>query len=63
MVGLRRLRLDEYPVSAIREAIINAMVAADTMTGVNYLRSHAIPHDQLRSVLRKHGRLVGEEIR
>ena len=50
-------------VEATEEAIINAMVAADTMTGVNYLRSHAIPHDQLRSVLRKHGRLVGEEIR
>ncbi len=45
-------------VEATEEAIINAMLAADTMTGANYLRSHAIPHDQLKAVLRKHGRLI-----
>lgn len=45
-------------VEATEEAIINAMLAADTMTGANYVRSHAIPHDQLRAVLAKHGRLV-----
>lgn len=45
-------------VEATEEAIINAMVAAETMTGANYWRSHAIPHDQLKAVLRKHGRLI-----
>jgi D-aminopeptidase len=45
-------------VEATEEAIINAMVAAETMTGADYWRSHAIPHDQLRAVLRKHGRLT-----
>jgi len=45
-------------VEATEEAIINAMLAAETMTGADYWRSYAIPRDQLRSVLRKHGRLI-----
>jgi D-aminopeptidase len=45
-------------VEATEEAIINAMLAADTMTGANYYRSHAIPHDQLKAALARHGRLV-----
>ena len=45
-------------VEATEEAIINAMLAADTMTGANYLRSYAIPHDQLKAVLAKYGRLA-----
>jgi D-aminopeptidase len=45
-------------VEATEEAIINAMVAAETMTGADFWRSHAIPHDQLRAVLRQHGRLI-----
>jgi D-aminopeptidase len=45
-------------VEATEEAVINAMVAAETMTGADYWRSYAIPHDQLREVLRKHGRLM-----
>ena len=47
-------------VEATEEAIINAMVGAETMTGADYWRSYAIPHDQLRAVLRKHGRLIEE---
>ena len=45
-------------VEATEEAIINAMVAAETMTGADYWRYFGIPHDQLQAVLRKHGRLV-----
>jgi D-aminopeptidase len=45
-------------VEGTEEAIINAMVAAETMTGADYWRSYAIPHDQLKSVLRQHGRLI-----
>src|SRR5215470_2265956 len=45
-------------VQATEEAIINALVAAETMTGADYWRYFAIPHDQLQAVLRSHGRLV-----
>jgi L-aminopeptidase/D-esterase-like protein len=43
---------------ATEEAIINAMLAADTMTGADYWRYYAIPHAELSNVLKKHGRLV-----
>jgi L-aminopeptidase/D-esterase-like protein len=45
-------------VRATEEAIVNAMVAAETMTGADYQRRYAIPHDQLREILRKHNVLV-----
>ena len=44
-------------VQATEEAIINALVAADTMTGLNGSQVHALPHDVLRKVLRRHNRL------
>ena len=44
-------------VQATEEAIINALVAAKTMTGRNGSRVHALPHDVLREVLRRHNRL------
>jgi D-aminopeptidase len=44
-------------VQATEEAIINALVAAKTMTGLNGSRVHALPHDVLSEVLRRHGRL------
>ena len=43
---------------ATEEAIVNALVAADTMTGVDGHTVYALPHDRLRDVLRKHNRLV-----
>ena len=49
--------LFDATVDATEEAIINAMVAAKTMTGINGNTIHAIPHDQLRAALRKYGRL------
>jgi L-aminopeptidase/D-esterase-like protein len=39
------------------EAVINALVASDTMTGVNSRRVIGLPHDRLREVLRKYNRL------
>lgn len=42
-------------VRATEEAIVNAMIAAETMTGADYQRRYAIPHDQLREILRRHG--------
>jgi L-aminopeptidase/D-esterase-like protein len=44
-------------VQATEEAIINAMVAAETMTGIENHKVTAIPHDQLRAVLKKYNRL------
>jgi L-aminopeptidase/D-esterase-like protein len=44
-------------VQTTEEAIVNSMVAAETMTGVNGNTIHALPHDRLRSVLRKYQRL------
>jgi D-aminopeptidase len=45
-------------VQATEEAIVNAMVAAETMTGIDNHRIRALPHDQLRVVLKKYNRLV-----
>ena len=50
----------EAAVQATEEAIINAMLAARTMTGANWYRVPALPHDGLREVLGRHGRLVGK---
>jgi len=47
----------EASVQATEEAIINALLAAETMTGADNLRVPALPHDQLRQILRKFGRL------
>jgi len=43
---------------ATEEAIVNAMVAAETMTGVNGRRVERLPHDGLRAALRKFNRLA-----
>jgi L-aminopeptidase/D-esterase-like protein len=45
-------------VQATEEAVINAMIAAETMTGANNLTVYALPHDRLREVLKKYNRLV-----
>jgi L-aminopeptidase/D-esterase-like protein len=45
---------------ATEEAIINALVAAQTMKGINNNTFYALPHDRLREVLRKYKRLLGE---
>jgi D-aminopeptidase len=45
-------------VQATEEAVINAMVAAETMKGINDYEVIALPHDGLREVLKKYGRLL-----
>jgi L-aminopeptidase/D-esterase-like protein len=45
-------------VQAVEESVINAMVAAETMTGVNNHRVIALPHDSLRAILKKYNRLI-----
>jgi len=44
-------------VQATEEAIINAMIAAESMTGRDNHHVTALPHDQLRTVLKKYNRL------
>jgi L-aminopeptidase/D-esterase-like protein len=44
-------------VEAVEEAIVNAMVAAETMTGIENHRVRALDHDLLRAVLKKYNRL------
>ena len=45
-------------VQATEEAVVNAMVAAETMTGIENHKVIALPHDRLREVLKKYNRLV-----
>jgi L-aminopeptidase/D-esterase-like protein len=47
----------EAAVQATEEAIINAMVGAETMTGVDGHTVTALPHDRLQEVLKKYNRL------
>ncbi len=51
--------LFEATVQATEEAILNALIAAQTMTGINGNTAHALPHDQLREILKKYNRLTG----
>jgi D-aminopeptidase len=44
-------------VEATEESIINAMVAATGMTGIENHHVSALPHDQLRAILKKYNRL------
>jgi L-aminopeptidase/D-esterase-like protein len=50
--------LFEATVQATEEAIINAMVAAETMTGIDNHKVIALPHDRLREVMKKYNRLA-----
>ncbi|MFI1770156.1 DmpA family aminopeptidase [Thalassobellus citreus] len=47
----------EATVQAVEEAIINAMVAAETMEGINGNKSFALPHDLLIETLKKYNRI------
>ena len=47
----------EATVQATEEAIINAMIAAETMTGISGHRVTALSHERLREVLKKYNRL------
>ena len=50
--------LFEATIQATEEAIINALVANTTMTGVNGNTVQALPHDRLQRALRDYGRLA-----
>ncbi|MCI0748401.1 MAG: P1 family peptidase [Verrucomicrobia subdivision 3 bacterium] len=52
--------LFDATVQATEEAIVNAMIAAATMIGRDGHRSVALPHDDLKRVLRQYNRLQDE---
>ncbi|MFW6084882.1 MAG: P1 family peptidase [Gemmatimonadota bacterium] len=47
-------------VDATEEAIVNTLVAAETMTGTDGFTVHALPHEPLRRILERHDRLAPE---
>jgi len=58
--SLAKSRLDPIfraTVEATEEAIVNALIAAETMEGVNGNIVFALPHDRLRETMRKYNRL------
>lgn len=58
---LPKFRLDplfKATVEATEEAIINALVAAEDMTGINNNTFFALPHDRLKEIMKKYNRLA-----
>jgi D-aminopeptidase len=53
----RLMPLFEATVQVVEEAIINAMVAAETMEGVNGNKAYALPHDLLIKTLKQYNRI------
>lgn len=49
--------LFEATVQAVEEAIINAMVAAETMEGINGNKAYGLPHKLVMEVLKKYNRV------
>jgi L-aminopeptidase/D-esterase-like protein len=50
--------LFEATVGATEEAVVNALVAARTLTGYRGTTVKALPHDRLREILGRYGRLA-----
>ena len=49
--------LFEATVQAVEEAIINAMIAAETMVGINGNKAYGLPHNLVIDLLRKYNRI------
>lgn len=47
-------------VQATEEAILNALVAAKDMTGINNNFVPALPHERIRTLLKSYNRLNGK---
>ncbi len=45
-------------VEATEEAVVNALVAAESMEGINGNKVFALPHDRLRETMKKYNRLL-----
>jgi D-aminopeptidase len=57
LANARMNPLFEATIQATEEAIVNALVAATTMTGINGNKVYALPHDRLIEILKKYNRL------
>ncbi|MEP0133412.1 MAG: P1 family peptidase [Eudoraea sp.] len=63
IVGIESLPNDQMnwffqsTAEAVEEAIINAMIAAEDMEGINGNKAYAIPHDLLIQTLKKYNRI------
>jgi D-aminopeptidase len=44
-------------VQATEEAVLNALVAAETMTGCDGRTAQRLPHERVREILKRHGRV------
>jgi D-aminopeptidase len=53
--------LFEATAQATEEAIVNALVAAETMVGRDGNTVYALPHERLQNALRKYGRLASDD--
>ena len=51
--------LFEAAAQATEEAVVNALIAARTMTGIDGNRFFALPHDELRQILKRYNRIEG----
>jgi L-aminopeptidase/D-esterase-like protein len=49
--------LFDATVQAVEEAIINAMIAAETTEGINGNKAYAIPHQKVIEILKKYNRI------
>jgi D-aminopeptidase len=50
--------LFDATVQATEEAIINALVAGETMIGANDRKVLGLPHDRVRALLKQYNRLA-----
>ncbi len=48
--------LFEATVQVVEESIVNAMIAAETMEGINNNKAYALPHGRLMEILKKYNR-------
>jgi D-aminopeptidase len=48
--------LFDATIEATEEAILNALVSAETMTGRDRITAHALPHDRLLETMARFGR-------
>jgi len=48
----------EATVQSVEEAIVNAMIAAETMEGINGNKSYGLPHDLLIKTLKRYNRII-----
>jgi len=52
--------LFQATIEATEEAIVNALIAAETMTGINGNTVYSLPHTRLQQILREYNRLMAE---